>query len=231
MISGVYWSIGQRKVNQDSIALYQVMKKKKLVTFALVADGIGGLQEGEIASGYVAEQLVAWFYDQVLPCGKWNCEYMVKSLNKRLNEMYCQLLKYADSKRISLGTACTVFVIYKKRFLLMHVGDCNAYVIHGKQVKKLTNAHVDEMGALTRCVGSMGFYEPEYFIGTLGRKDAILLCSDGFWKMGERHFEKVLNPRDMEDAAMIERRLQLIGETNMKCGGKDNQSAIYLKQA
>lgn len=229
MTSGIYWSIGQRGVNQDSLALYQVVKNRTCITFALVADGIGGLQEGEKASGFVAEQLVDWFYKEALSCGRMNQEYLVNSMNIRLEEICDQLRKYAEFKQLSLGTTCTAFLAFDRKFLMMHVGDCSAYTIKGRAVKKVTVPHVDKTGAVTKCIGSFGFYEPDYFVGTVSRKEAILLCSDGFWKLGELHFSETLRTTELDDTAMIERRLQMIGEANEKQGGKDNQSAIYIR--
>ena len=48
MIHAIYWNIGQKTVNQDSISLQQVLCRKGRVTMGLVADGIGGLAEGRL---------------------------------------------------------------------------------------------------------------------------------------------------------------------------------------
>ena len=36
------------------------------MVFALICDGIGGLDGGEIASGFVAERMTEWFYKEAL---------------------------------------------------------------------------------------------------------------------------------------------------------------------
>ena len=46
-ISDAYWDRGMRDGNQDSISLQEVRMKGKMVVFALVCDGIGGLEQGE----------------------------------------------------------------------------------------------------------------------------------------------------------------------------------------
>ena len=56
-ISEVYWDRGAREVNEDSLSLQQVSIRGKKVVFALVCDGIGGLEQGETASGFVAERM------------------------------------------------------------------------------------------------------------------------------------------------------------------------------
>ena len=67
MISGIYWDRGNRSVNQDSLVLEQVLTSKGRVLFAAVSDGIGGLSEGEVASGFILEKLLTNFYQQLLP--------------------------------------------------------------------------------------------------------------------------------------------------------------------
>ena len=234
MNHAIYWNIGQRAVNQDSISLQQVQCRKGLVTIALVADGIGGLSEGEIASGYVAEELTGWFYEEAV-CyhagiySKRKREKLVRSLNKKVHQMGEQLKKYGEKKQMQLGTTCVCLVLYDKYFLLMHVGDCNAYYGKGNAIKRLTEPHVEKNGALNKCIGSMGFYEPDYYVGKVARHGSMLLCSDGFWKQGEKYFKEMLRPKEMQDRQRMERRLRLIGEKNMQEGNKDNQSAVYLK--
>ena len=50
-LSEIYWDRGARESNQDSVSLQQVSIRGKRAVMALVCDGIGGLEQGEIASG------------------------------------------------------------------------------------------------------------------------------------------------------------------------------------
>ena len=233
MIHAIYWNIGQKTVNQDSISLQQVLCRKGRVTMGLVADGIGGLAEGETASGYVAEELTDWFYKEAV-CYHANIGFkrkhreLIRSLNRKVHQMGERLKQYGEQKQIQLGTTCVCLLLYEKYFLLMHIGDCNVYYGKGKTIKRLTEPHVERNGAVNKCIGSMGFYEPDYFIGKVARHGSMLLCSDGFWKQGEKHFKGMLRPKDMQDSKGMERRLKLIGEKNLQEGTKDNQSAVYL---
>lgn len=52
-LSGFYWERGRSKANQDSIVLQQVVTDYGRILLAAVSDGIGGLSEGENASGYI----------------------------------------------------------------------------------------------------------------------------------------------------------------------------------
>ena len=66
ILSGVYWNKGKRTQNQDSVTLQQVVTGRGRIVLAAVSDGIGGLAEGETASGYITEKIVRTFYEQIL---------------------------------------------------------------------------------------------------------------------------------------------------------------------
>lgn len=58
-----YWKKGQKtEENQDSLAICQMVVRRKRCMMAVVCDGIGSLPHSEQTSGYVTEQLVSWFY-------------------------------------------------------------------------------------------------------------------------------------------------------------------------
>ena len=66
-LTGVYWERGRRAMrNQDSVVLLQVLTARGRVLMAAVCDGMGGLEQGETASGYVTRRLQEWFYASLL---------------------------------------------------------------------------------------------------------------------------------------------------------------------
>ena len=62
--AGIYWDRGGYDINQDSAAFEQVVLRRRIISMAVVADGIGGLSKGELASGYVTGRIVKWFYSE-----------------------------------------------------------------------------------------------------------------------------------------------------------------------
>ena len=57
-VTAVYWNRGSvAACNQDSLTLQQVLTGRGRVLMAAVCDGMGGLQQGETASGYMTERL------------------------------------------------------------------------------------------------------------------------------------------------------------------------------
>lgn len=57
IVSEIYWDRGKREKNQDSVLLEQVITVRGRILLAAVCDGIGGLSEGETASGFILEKL------------------------------------------------------------------------------------------------------------------------------------------------------------------------------
>ena len=64
MKTAYLWEKGECETNEDSLVLQQVETRVGTVTLAAVCDGVGGLKEGETASGYMAEMLIVWFYKE-----------------------------------------------------------------------------------------------------------------------------------------------------------------------
>lgn len=129
-ISGVYWERGRvADTNQDSLVLLQVLTAKGRVLMAAVCDGMGGLAQGDVASGYVTKRLQEWFYESLLRSVQRKKPYWIirRSLDRLVYHMQEQLSQYSEKENIRLGTTMTVLVIWEKTYLLWHLGDSRAY--------------------------------------------------------------------------------------------------------
>lgn len=238
--TGVYWERGAAAdINQDSLVLLQVLTAKGRALMAAVCDGMGGLEQGELASGYVTERLQEWFYETLLRAVQKKKPYWVirRSMDRLVYHVQEEFARYAEKQGgIRLGTTMTVLVLWKKTYLLWHLGDTRAYMIRdrnrrrGKELIQLTCDHVHGANRLTKCVGSFAYERPDFRMGTLHAGQGILLCSDGF-----RHYvsggelAEALAPGTIAEEGQIARRLREIGSACMRRGEKDNLSAVYIK--
>lgn len=81
-----------------------------------------------------------------------------------------------------------------------------------------------------KCLGSFGYFMPEHAMGILRQGEAVLLCSDGFYRqITAQEITGVMNPIGVTQEEQIERRLREIGEACMKRGERDNLSGVYVK--
>ena len=231
-ISGVYWERGSvANANQDSLVLLQVLTAKGRVLMAAVCDGMGGLAQGDTASGYVTKRLQEWFYESLLRAIRKKKPYWIirRSLDRLVYHMQEQLSQYSEKENIRLGTTMTVLVIWEKTYLLWHLGDSRAYRVCNKIIC-LTKDHVRGRNQLTKCVGSFGYERPDFKLGVLQAGQGILLCSDGFRHcVAELELADVLKPEQIRSEEQIARRLREIGDACMKRGERDNLSAVYVK--
>ena len=230
IISGVYWDKGKRSVNQDSISLQQVMTSRGRLCFALISDGIGGLAEGENASGYIAEQLTENFYRQIIPLvakGRGRA-IMERSLLRCFQEACGEMKRYAAEREIKLGATVSVLLIWKRKYLICHLGDSRIYrCLSGRQVL-ITTDHSDGRNRLTRCLGSFPFQTPAIYSGRVIKKSGFLICSDGFYRrMGNEELQ-MLSPKEISEDVQVEKRLREIGGVGLTRGEKDNMSAVYI---
>ena len=252
-LTGVYWERGRvADTNQDSLVLLQVLTARGRVLMAAVCDGMGGLAQGEWASSYVTQRLQEWFYEALLRSVRKKKPYWVirRSLDRLVYHMQEQIVLYGEREGIRLGTTMTVLVVWEKTYLLWHLGDTRAYLLHkasggrnahwsmtsgGSRGRKLriaclTKDHVKGRNQLTKCVGSFGYAKSDFQLGVVQAGQGILLCSDGFRHyMDESEFADVLNPEQIREESQIARRLHEIGDACMKRGEKDNMSAVYVK--
>lgn len=232
-LTSIYWERGNAAdINQDSLVLLQVLTAKGRVFMAAVCDGMGGLEQGEWASGYVTRRLQEWFYESLLRSVQKKKPYWIirRSLDRLVYHMQEQLQQYGVQEEIRLGTTMTVLVLWEKTYLLWHLGDSRAYLFRASGAVCMTKDHVKGRNQLTKCVGSFGYERPDFKLGVLREDQGVLLCSDGF-----RHFVEeseladVLRPGQIKSEEQIVRRLREIGDACMRRGERDNLSAVYVK--
>lgn len=243
-MTGIYWERGNTApVNQDSLILLQVLTGRGRILMAAVCDGIGGLSQGEAASGYVTKRLQEWFYESLIRSVQKRKPYWVirRSLDRLTYHMQEQLLQYSRQGGGRLGTTMTVLVLYEKTYLIWHLGDSRVYRLCNvsgrksggrgtKEVVCMTQDHVKGKNMLIKCVGSFDYERPDFAMGEVRGGQAMLLCSDGFRNcIVEQELADVLAPGKIREEQQAVRRLHEIGDACLKRGERDNMSAVYIK--
>lgn len=235
-LSEIYWDRGARESNQDSVSLQQVSIRGKRAVMALVCDGIGGLEQGEIASGYVAERMTEWFYTEgIRMLGKrkgWGkiCRAGLRAL------YYCngQMEEYGKKQGLKMGTAVTMLLASGKKYAVWHSGDTRLYRLRGgirkTQVGRLTKDHTVNHHILVRCIGSFPWKEPDVLRGRIRRNQVMLLCTDGFRnKVTEEKIGEALQPTSLLSREQIGRRLEELAAYGKRHGETDNMAAVAIR--
>lgn len=219
------WEQGRRQNNQDALALWHMSKKGKNRLWGIVCDGIGGLSEGENASSYVVRQSAAWFMTRGHRIrGRRKREKALQQLFFQLHE---ELKDYGSRKGIQLGTTVTFFWLDDRELLWGHCGDSRLYYLHRNRVKQLTRDDCQPDGALNKAIGAGDWRLLSLGRKRLGKRDRLLLCTDGFYRgLEPKELGECLN-REFSGEEQVQRILRQMGERKLAMGETDNISALY----
>lgn len=189
---------GRRENNQDKFLCVQL--NKHTYCFA-VADGMGGSNNGEIASRIVVEDI------ELFLCKKFREDRVVDNLKAILHDclLYVQdrFIEYtsANTAHAGMGTTVVLLLVHYNKCVWGNIGDSRLYGILNEQIEQLTIDHtliqkmlqegkkVDgDMLAkyshlLTKCING-GVQEPDIFPDAdefllIQKPTGFILCSDG----------------------------------------------------
>lgn len=219
----------------------------------LVADGMGGMAAGEVASRMALATLI----DLVIDTSDWTLGLQrdrdVKTVVDRMTRRFFQIDKALrdevkrDESLEGMGTTLTVVALLGSDLVLGHVGDSRAYLLRGDTLKQLTTDHtlaqalIDAGVAssddpaprsmrhvLTAAIGSLDDrIEPQVQRFKLLAGDQLLLCTDGLTEMIEdREIADVLR-----DAKSSQAACQNLIDLALAAGGFDNITVALARFA
>ncbi|MDP2758890.1 MAG: Stp1/IreP family PP2C-type Ser/Thr phosphatase [Sideroxyarcus sp.] len=220
---------------------------------AVLADGMGGYNAGEVASGIAVSVLsseIRHHLDTVRPEQKEagaQDEIGVALLRDNVRKANLSIYNAAQSQPqyAGMGTTIVAGLFYDNRVAVVHVGDSRLYRLRGETFETVTRDHsllqeqIDsgviskEMARLsmnknlvTRAVGIDAEVEPEVHVYDVAVGDIYLFCSDGLNDMVED--EDIGASVQMLRGNLALAASQLIEQANDN-GGRDNVSVILVK--
>ena len=204
-----------------------------------VADGLGGLPAGALASSLAVELLEDYLGTQ----------YNGRSIDFQKVFNHINQKVYEEGKLVSdeigIGTTLTVLKLDRTRITIGHVGDCAVYLFRNHQWQQLTVDHTMEQEirsrlgpdeehhipeyfshTLTRCIGQKGNIQIDIYKCEIESGDRLLICSDGITKTIAEQEMVRLAFKNKNPEEYIHRLIDLANEL----GGPDNSTgiAIYL---
>ena len=232
-----------RSNNEDSVAVDET------TSLAVLADGMGGYNAGEVASNmatsFIKAELGRWLSEAASRASDIEVRRAMDICVDNANRAIFNAAN-ANPQYAGMGTTLVVAVFRDDQLRLGHVGDSRAYRWRGGQLSQITRDHsllqeqidagliTPEQAAfsanknlVTRAVGVEDTVLLETHLHEMQPGDVYLMCSDGL--------------SDMLDDAMISRLLQtheslsaaggaLIAAAN-EAGGKDNIALILVRVA
>jgi protein phosphatase len=206
-----------------------------------IADGMGGAQAGEVASGLAAAALTE--RRNGVGSGERCVSELIQEANRRVHERAS-----TDAATMGMGTTITVALVEPDgRVVFGHVGDSRAYLLRESRLEQLTDDHTlvaelvrrgelspsdaevhPQRSVITRALGT----DPDVDIDTFALAgqpgDVVLLCSDGLSSMvPAAAIEQLLHQHrgDLQTAGKA-----LIHAAN-RGGGEDNITTVLFELA
>lgn len=232
-----------RDNNEDSIAL------DESTALAVLADGMGGYNAGEVASGmatsFIRSELGRWLHEASADTSDAEVRRAMDICVDNANRAIFNAAN-ANPHYAGMGTTLVVALFRGPRLLVGHVGDSRAYRLRGGRLVQITRDHsllqeqIDaglispEQAAfavhknlVTRAVGVEDTVLLETHLHEVMPGDLYLLCSDGLSDMlDDATLAQMLKSHEvLADAGRA-----LIDAAN-EAGGKDNISLVLVRVA
>jgi serine/threonine protein phosphatase PrpC len=193
-ISGNSVTGAGREHNEDSVGFVQ----DELGGIAILADGVGGHNAGEVASRYLCTELQTWFSSRSRAPNAQQAAEQLRAAITRIHEaLYLQSQQQAELA--GMASTLTVVLLYKRNAVYAWAGDSRIYLLRDQQLSQLSEDHsvVEDrirQGELTRAeaaqhplahliTSSIGNKPriPRLGMKTieLAKNDILLLVSDG----------------------------------------------------
>ncbi len=251
LLVGIAQSVGmQRDHNEDTLyAMNAILAdggSDLPFGIFIIADGMGGHLNGEVASGTAAralgEYLLTHFY---LPFMTGHSRSENESIHEVMEGGVREAHRSVVANAPGGGTTLTAALVIGDQVTISHVGDSRAYFIFpdGK-VETITQDHslvrrlqdlgqIDEKEAsihpqrnvLYRALGQSEPFRPDINTHTLPESGFLLLCSDGLWGS--------VSEIDIFDIVRAAPNLSIachnLIEAANAAGGPDNISAIMVQ--
>ena len=215
-----------RELNEDSVLIAAHIYG--------VADGMGGHNAGEVASGRTRDMLLKRLADREADPDALRSA--VEEINQALFES-----QQADKSISGMGTTLTVLWEGKEQVYIAHVGDSRAYLFRDGKLEQVTTDHsyVEEMvqhglltreqaavsplrNVITRAIATEEGIEVDILKEEKEEGDIWLLCSDGLHGMVKKQqINEILKRSDS-----LEEKAEALLQAALAGGGTDNVSLV-----
>jgi PPM family protein phosphatase len=230
-----------RSNNEDSVAL------DESCALAVLADGMGGYNAGEVASGmatgFITSELGRWLREAGASANDAEVRRAMDICVDNANRAIFNAAN-ANPQYAGMGTTLVVALFRGTRVLMGHVGDSRGYRLRGDRLMQMTRDHsllqeqIDaglitpeqasfsaNKNLVTRAVGVEDTVLLEIHQHEVHPGDVYLLCSDGLSDMldDESILQLLLNLDSLEQAGRA-----LIAAAN-DAGGRDNIAVVLVR--
>ncbi len=188
-----------RENNEDFVGFWQPQtadEKRSLGAVAVLADGVGGLSYGEVASRLAVETALKTFREAARDRSPQQLiEQMFSAANRAVYDKGME-----DHGKSRMATTVAVVVLRNNEITAGNVGDSRVYLVRKATIKQLSTDHTytgmqqkfgliseqeaktsENRSILTRSVGHELMIRVDVENSTVFKGDKVVLCSDGLY--------------------------------------------------
>jgi len=238
-----------RENNEDAVAFDEACG------VAVLADGMGGYNAGEVASG-MATSLISdglqetWLPADVARMGRDEAKAASeRMLREQIGRSNAAIFTTSQNNPECAGMGTTLVVcLYHDNFMTVaHIGDSRLYRLRGDSMEQVTRDHSllqeqldsglitpeeaklsQNKNLVTRALGIDPTVEPEIHVYETQKDDIYLLCSDGLSDMVEdEEIRLTLITLRTNPSLTVQQLVQAANDN----GGRDNISAMLIRVA
>ncbi len=240
----------KREVNEDSILALDLStytaRLNRSAALLLVADGVGGAAQGEVASRLAIDTIRSEVVDALSvrpPPGGTEVEFggLIKGAVEQANRAINRARQQAHS---DMGTTLVGALLLGYEAFVVNVGDSRAYLVTREGYRRISRDHslvqalVDgnhireeevrthpQRNLILRGLGERASVEVDLFREVLKPGQWLVLCSDGVWeKMQDADIQRIVS-----ESARPERACAALIELANRNGGEDNISVVIAQ--
>jgi PPM family protein phosphatase len=213
---------------------------------ALVADGMGGHNAGEVASALASAKIVTFFRQKKIELDEIRFESKIKEIIiNSIQEASRDIFLAANDTPSyhGMGTTLVMGVFHMHKVWLAHVGDSRAYRFRNGALLQLTNDHsilqeyidcglltniqakkLNIKNVITQALGMTKIINIDVKIDTIDNEDVYLFCSDGLTDMlSDLQIRSVLLSGDS-----LQQKVDTLIAAACTAGGRDNISVVLV---
>ncbi|MEK3887023.1 Stp1/IreP family PP2C-type Ser/Thr phosphatase [Bacillus sp. FSL K6-3431] len=229
-----------RLQNEDSGGVFLNENGKVL---AVIADGMGGHNAGEVASGIAVNTLEELWSEEKKTLTPEQAENWFLTNVSEVNE---KIFKHAQENKEceGMGTTIVAAICTELFATIVNIGDSRCYILNETGFKQLTEDHslINELiktghisreeaelhprkNVLMKALGTEQIIDMDITTITFEEGDKILLCSDGLSnKVSNTEIENIL-----KDVNPLAKKAELLIDIANQNGGEDNISLAIIE--
>ncbi|CEJ45399.1 Protein serine/threonine phosphatase [Umezakia ovalisporum] len=252
----IQWNIASRSTvglsthrlhNEDNYGVrQQQLSDTETMIVGVIADGMGGMSQGELASKLAVQIVLEESISPNLKTPEQRNQWLI-ALFTKVNESVATYVQDG-------GTTLSVILAMAQQLMIAHVGDSRIYLLRQGEIRQLSEDHSliamlvasgqitleesinhPDRNVLTKFLGakqrlSDGYVQDlsrtnQELAMKLENEDILLLCSDGVWDLvRENELLEIFNPH--EDLQLsVDQSIEKV----LQRGASDNATLLALK--